>query len=188
MVFLGASGSRLYDRLKRRRNAPNLKTEGPLLGYRRAVRLAAVGHGAAQLSGFEALSHFTFAHRHPEGHDGSFPGSMRHGGSLTMDGKPTNCQACGACCAFSHDWPRFTLEADADLDFIPEQLVNAAGSGMRCVGNRCSALIGEVGRSTSCSIYGLRPDVCRACEPGDDACRMARHHFQLDEEDGHAPA
>jgi Fe-S-cluster containining protein len=104
-----------------------------------------------------------------------------------MDTASIDCQSCGACCAFSRDWPRFTLEADADLDLIPQELVNANGSGMRCVGDRCSALVGEIGQRTACGIYGLRPDVCRACQPGDDACRMARRHFGLDKENGHAP-
>jgi uncharacterized protein len=50
---------------------------------------------------------------------------------------------------------------------------------MRCVADRCSALIGEVGQSTSCGVYDHRPDVCRACEPGDDACSIAREHFEM---------
>jgi Fe-S-cluster containining protein len=91
-----------------------------------------------------------------------------------------DCQACGACCSYARDWPRFTMEDDADLDRIPPEFVDATGSGMRCIGDRCSALIGEVGQSTSCGIYECRPDVCRACEPGDDACRIARRHFGLD--------
>jgi uncharacterized protein len=91
-----------------------------------------------------------------------------------------DCRTCGACCAFSRDWPRFTLETDADIARIPEALVCETASGMRCIGDRCSALIGEVGVATACSIYSVRPDVCRACEPGDDACRIARRHFFLD--------
>lgn len=86
----------------------------------------------------------------------------------------TLCQTCGACCAFSRDWPRFTLESEADLDRIPPELVADDLRGMRWSGNRCSALRGEVGIATSCAIYADRPDVCRACEPGDDACNMAR--------------
>jgi uncharacterized protein len=84
------------------------------------------------------------------------------------------CQACGACCAFSADWPRFSLESDAAIDRIPRRLITADGSGMRCEGSRCSALVGEVGRATACSIYEVRPDVCRACVPGGEDCRMAR--------------
>jgi len=89
------------------------------------------------------------------------------------------CQACGACCAFSAEWPRFSLESDADLDRIPRAFVDDARGRMRCVGDRCSALAGEVGMATSCTIYAVRPEVCRACLPGDDACRIARERFGL---------
>ena len=90
-----------------------------------------------------------------------------------------DCQACGACCSYSAEWPRFSLEADAHLDLIPEKFVAADLSGMSCSGARCSALTGEVGRATACSIYELRPDVCRACIPGGDDCAMARAKFGM---------
>jgi Fe-S-cluster containining protein len=45
------------------------------------------------------------------------------------------CQACGACCSYSSNWPRFTTEDDAALDLIPEKFVNEKLSGMR----RCQA-------------------------------------------------
>jgi uncharacterized protein len=89
------------------------------------------------------------------------------------------CQSCGACCAFSRTWPRFSLEDDADLARIPAALVDETQNRMRCHGDRCSALRGDVGVATACTIYAARPDVCRACLPGDDACRMARNHFNL---------
>ena len=90
-----------------------------------------------------------------------------------------DCLTCGACCAYSSEWPRFTLETDEEIARIPEGFINAAQSGMSCNGNRCSALAGEVGKSTSCRIYAIRPDVCRECSPGDDACKIARHAFRL---------
>jgi uncharacterized protein len=89
------------------------------------------------------------------------------------------CQSCGACCAYSRDWPRFTTESDAALDRIAGNFVREDLHGMRCSGDRCSALLGEVGLSTACAIYAARPDVCRTCEPGDDACAMARAKFGL---------
>lgn len=89
------------------------------------------------------------------------------------------CRSCGACCSFSKDWPRFSTEDDADLDLIPAEFVTPKRHRIRCNGDRCSALAGEVGVSTSCLIYAIRPDVCRACAPGDDACRLARQHFGL---------
>ena len=87
------------------------------------------------------------------------------------------CRACGACCAFSAEWPRFALENDAVLDRIPREFVDDERGRMRCEGDRCSALVGEVGRSTSCSVYAVRPDVCRECLPGDPECLTARRRF-----------
>jgi uncharacterized protein len=91
----------------------------------------------------------------------------------------SDCRACGACCSFSAEWPRFSLESDAELDRIPGTYKDADLGRMRCDGDRCSALVGEVGVSTACAIYAVRPDVCRACLPGDDACLMARQRFGL---------
>ncbi|RWM24304.1 YkgJ family cysteine cluster protein [Mesorhizobium sp.] len=89
--------------------------------------------------------------------------------------QPTfDCQSCGACCSYSAAWPRFSTEEDAELDRIPEALVAADQSGMRCEGGRCAALRGEVGKGTACAIYDVRPHVCRACMPGGDDCLMAR--------------
>lgn len=89
------------------------------------------------------------------------------------------CQACGACCSYSQNWPRFSTEDDAALDLIPAALVSARGSGMRCEGDRCAALSGKVGVATSCTIYAVRPEVCRTCMPGDVECTMARRKFGL---------
>ena len=89
------------------------------------------------------------------------------------------CRTCGACCSYSPEWPRFSLESEARLDLIPRELVAEDEHGMRCTGGRCAALVGTVGQSTSCAIYPLRPDVCRACLPGDPECHEARRHFGL---------
>ena len=103
------------------------------------------------------------------------PGS---GSVLTVtDASP--CRTCGACCSYSREWPRFTTETDADIARISSEFIDDHRGRMRCVGDRCSALVGDVGASTSCAIYAVRPEVCRACEPGDDACRMARSKFGL---------
>ena len=71
------------------------------------------------------------------------------------------------------------MESDEQLARIPAKYVDDARGRMRCDGERCSALIGEVGKATSCAVYAVRPDVCHACLPGDDACREARRHFNL---------
>jgi Fe-S-cluster containining protein len=89
------------------------------------------------------------------------------------------CQGCGACCAYSENWPRFSIEEDDALALIPSALVNARGSGMRCDNDRCAALAGKIGEAVSCTIYAIRPEVCRTCMPGDAECAMARRKHGL---------
>jgi len=89
------------------------------------------------------------------------------------------CQSCGACCAYSRNWPRFSTEDDAALDLISAKFVNEGQSGMRCDGDRCSALAGRIGVETSCVIYAVRPEVCRTCMPGDTECSLARSKWGL---------
>lgn len=95
-----------------------------------------------------------------------------HTSEIAEGGGP--CRTCGACCAHAREWPRFTLESDAEIALIPETLIAAGGAGMRCEGERCAALAGNIGSDTSCTIYAMRPIVCRECVPGDDACTTAR--------------
>jgi uncharacterized protein len=89
------------------------------------------------------------------------------------------CQTCGACCGYSRNWPRFTTEDEAELELIPAKFVNERLSGMRCEGDRCSALSGKIGVATACEIYAVRPEVCRICMPGDAECAMARRRYGL---------
>jgi hypothetical protein len=89
------------------------------------------------------------------------------------------CRTCGACCAYSATWPRFGLETEAEIAMIPREYVDDARGTMRCIGDRCVALAGEVGVMTTCTLYALRPQVCRACEPGDESCAIAREHIGL---------
>ncbi len=95
------------------------------------------------------------------------------------DDPETLCRACGACCSYSSNWPRFSTEDEAALDLIPAQFVNDRQSGMRCEGDRCSALSGRIGIATSCEIHPVRPEVCRTCMPGDAECGMARRRHGL---------
>jgi Fe-S-cluster containining protein len=106
---------------------------------------------------------------------------MQPQGSLPVAGGDAvfDCRTCGACCSYSAEWPRFSLEGDAALALIPPDYVDDPRGRMRGDGNRCSALVGEVGAQTACAVYAVRPEVCRACEPGDEACRMARRRFGL---------
>jgi uncharacterized protein len=112
--------------------------------------------------------------------------TRRNASSVITDAQPTvfdfDCQACGACCDYSPLWPRFSLETDAELALIPDALVAADLGGMRCTGNRCAALSGDIGKRAACGVYAVRPHVCRACMPGDDACLMARERHGLSTE------
>jgi Fe-S-cluster containining protein len=89
------------------------------------------------------------------------------------------CRTCGACCAYSREWPRFSTEDEAALARIPAQYADHNRGRMRCAGERCTALAGTIGVSTSCEVYSVRPEVCRTCQPGDDACQLARTWFGL---------
>lgn len=90
------------------------------------------------------------------------------------------CTSCGACCSYDAAWPRFWTDSDDAIALIPPNLVNEDATAMACEGDRCQALVGIVGEATRCSIYAVRPEVCRACIPGDEACSMAREAWGLD--------
>lgn len=101
----------------------------------------------------------------------AFPGTELDASAL--------CQACGACCAYSADWPRFSLETDEELARIPEALIDPSQGRMAFEGGRCKALGGTVGEQATCGIYADRPIVCRDCMPGDAECLVARTHHGL---------
>jgi len=90
-----------------------------------------------------------------------------------------DCRTCGACCSYSAEWPRLSLESEAHIARIPREFIDEGGRGMRCTGNRCAALVGVVGKATQCAVYAVRPDVCRTCSRGDPECLEARRHFGL---------
>ncbi len=92
-----------------------------------------------------------------------------------MTGTPNPCLSCGACCAYSQEWPRFSLETETEILAIKAAFVGERG--MRCIGDRCSALKGDVGVETACAVYDVRPHVCRSCEAGDPECNIARAKF-----------
>lgn len=99
-----------------------------------------------------------------------------------------HCQSCGACCAYAADWPRFSLESDADLALIPADYTDDRNGRMRWSGGRCAALDGTVGAAVSCVVYDVRPMVCRDCQPGDDACLTARRFHGLPDAAAVTPA
>lgn len=82
---------------------------------------------------------------------------------LTVGFGVIDCQACGACCAYSFDWPE--LGEDPDGENIPPEMIDCEHGRMRCDGDRCCALEGEIGVVVRCTIYANRPAVCREFEP-----------------------
>lgn len=104
---------------------------------------------------------------------------------------PLDCQKCGACC-LAVAWGGKTQPfAEVDLDEVkalekalPGATVDVCRSGwafeepavaMQVKPNgRCVALQGNVGRSVSCSVYGVRPAGCREFEPGSEKCLEIR--------------
>ena len=57
---------------------------------------------------------------------------------------------------------------------MPEEYVSDDGERVRCEGDRCIALRGEIGQRVECEIYEYRPTVCRQFEPGSMDCRFVR--------------
>jgi hypothetical protein len=51
-----------------------------------------------------------------------------------------------------NEWSRFSLENDADLDQTSRVYVDDDRGPMRCSGDRCPALVGDVDVITSCAI------------------------------------
>ena len=112
-----------------------------------------------------------------------------------------DCQACGACCShfFNDDLDDLELPgiygkglsiANRDASKIPAKLVvidivkfhdtkaslqEAWLRGKRVMGRwQCRALKGTIGERCACSIYDIRPKVCREFEPGSQGCILAR--------------
>jgi len=80
------------------------------------------------------------------------------------------CLTCGACCAFYSAAFYWAEADDAVGGTVPVQLTQKFGSfqrvmlGTRQPQPRCVALLGELGSSVRCSIYGQRASVCRDFE------------------------
>jgi Fe-S-cluster containining protein len=105
-----------------------------------------------------------------------------------------NCVTCGACCCnpdqnraieyreYIEVGKRDAIRKNAEL-MKKLTFVNDKGEiHMRLVGvnQRCCALEGRIGRAVSCSIYELRPAVCRRVKPGDEWCVKVRVERGID--------
>jgi uncharacterized protein len=105
--------------------------------------------------------------------------------------RPSQCQKCGACCAFFR--VRFPAsESNSCLGgSVPIDLTVLLDDATRCMQGtettnpRCIALHGQVGTNVSCSIYLCRPSCCRNFlqswknEAGNTLCDRARAVFGL---------
>lgn len=85
-----------------------------------------------------------------------------------------DCQHCGACC-FSDlvTYVRVTGDDHARLGEFAEDLTEFHGHRcyMRMVDGRCAALARDpLHGGFACSVYAVRPEVCRALERGSPAC------------------
>lgn len=96
----------------------------------------------------------------------------------------SECQRCGACCAFFRvDFSVYETAACGGA--VPDGLVvDVAGATVRMRGTdhwppRCTALTGTLGRQVACGIYEWRPSPCREFEAGSDACNRARARHGL---------
>lgn len=98
-----------------------------------------------------------------------------------------DCQDCGACCAafvvdvFADDYdrmpyPRRNLLVVQDASgYYEMRMTKRLPSG----GGRCAALAGKPGERCSCTIYDVRPTVCRDYEPELTNCNRARARIGL---------
>jgi len=90
------------------------------------------------------------------------------------------CQQCGACCAqfrVSFYWGETDSMTPGG---VPESLTTpisphrVAMRGTEAKPVRCIALVGETGKSVTCSIYQQRSSTCREFAAGSERCLEAR--------------
>jgi hypothetical protein len=86
---------------------------------------------------------------------------------------PSDCQACGVCCfstldtyirVTGDDYERLGDRAGEIVHFVENRAY------LRMTNGHCAALAAEKGRRLRCTIYDLRPDVCRDLARGSPQC------------------
>jgi Fe-S-cluster containining protein len=99
-------------------------------------------------------------------------------GEPASDG--ADCVACGRCC---HHAPNTASLLEADEARMGEPLLTRLTivydkpphfRFMKNDGDKCAALDTSVAGKYPCGVYAVRPDGCRAVEPGSPACMEAR--------------
>lgn len=88
-----------------------------------------------------------------------------------------DCQDCGACCfstlstyvrVMGSDYERLGEAAQTHTEFMGHRCY------MRMRDGRCAALTQDAAGRFACTLYELRPDVCRDLERGSPACAAER--------------
>lgn len=95
------------------------------------------------------------------------------------------CLSCGACCAYfrvSFHWSETSVESHG----VPLELTNWVAPHQNSMNGtnqekpKCVALLGIIGKATSCKIYENRPSACRSFQPSyenglrNENCEKAR--------------
>ena len=109
-----------------------------------------------------------------------------------MSDDTPDCQECGACCLADYDSPEYVhmTEAEANIFVLAghgekvyrDKRSKSFGEPLPSVktcydrrGNcKCVALEGELGGKVRCTVYDIRPSVCRNFKPGSAVCYEAR--------------
>ena len=107
-----------------------------------------------------------------------------------MDLDDYDCQHCGACCISDYDAEDYVHVTNEEAEDFWERKLGKllheertfGGSPMLSMrtkhdrtGNcRCIALRGTIGKKVHCSVYDIRPSVCRGFTPGSNVCDYAR--------------
>jgi Fe-S-cluster containining protein len=90
---------------------------------------------------------------------------------------PSHCQSCGVCCfspseeyvwVTGYDWSRFGEQAAQHAQFIGNHAFMRMSDG-HCAALKIRAPGGE-GPHFFCSVYDLRPEICRILERGSAEC------------------
>lgn len=85
---------------------------------------------------------------------------------------PTDCKSCGACCCHDSDPLWVEVTAEEAKGYSPYWTVpgDVEAFAMKFKDGKCKRLVGLPGISVFCTIYQIRPAICRKVQPGDEIC------------------
>lgn len=100
-----------------------------------------------------------------------------------------DCLSCGACCVsdfealdyvhlFEPEVDRLVAKGKGHLVYeektYGEPMYSMRTRSDSCGNCRCVALEGTIGEKVACTIYDIRPEICRKFKPGSTCCLGAR--------------